>query len=127
MGNLGWRGDGYSHSVVLDVTLTDKLNYVLQSDMLSTNGFDNKLGLKNLLNDDIGINQYLFYNLNDCWGLGARVEWWKQDGVSVNEATFGVNWKPHTNLVLRPEIRQQWAPAANYDETIFGVDAVVTY
>jgi hypothetical protein len=126
-GNLGWRGDGYSHSIVLDVTLTEKLNYVLQSDMISTNGSVNKLGQPNLLNEDIGINQYLFYDLSECWGLGARVEWWKQDGVSVNETTFGVNWKPHTNFVMRPEIRHQWAPAANYDETIFGVDAILTY
>ena len=74
-----------------------------------------------------GINQYLFYSLNDCWGFGARVEWWKQDGVSTNAITLGVNWMPHTNLRFRPEIRQQWVPTDDYEATIFGIDAIVTY
>ena len=33
-GDLGWRGDGYSHSNVVDFTLSSKWQYVLQSDLL---------------------------------------------------------------------------------------------
>lgn len=30
-GEPGWRGNGYSHSIVLDFTVTDKLSYVPQT------------------------------------------------------------------------------------------------
>jgi hypothetical protein len=127
-GDLGWRGEGYSHSVVVDFALTDRLNYVLQSDLVNTNGVaDPSVPGQKETNDDVGINQYLLYSLNDCWGFGARIEWWKQDGVSTNAITLGVNWMPHTNLRFRPEIRQQWVPTDDYEETIFGIDAIVTY
>ncbi|MBC8356773.1 MAG: porin [Planctomycetes bacterium] len=119
-GDFGWLAPGvtnsYSHSVVLDVTLTDNLNYVFQSDMVKAGTFDT-----------VGINQYLFYALNDCTSLGARVEWWKNDGVSLNAATFGLNYQAHANLVLRPEIKHEWVPNANVDQTIFGMDAILTY
>ena len=61
------------------------------------------------------------------------MEWWEQDGSSAYELTGGVNWKPHPNFVLRPEIRYQWGQglADNLglpdSETIFGMDAVVTF
>lgn len=133
IGDFGWRGeDGYMHSIVLDATLTDNLNYVFQSDYLrvASTGEDN-----------VGINQYLFYTVSDCVAVGGRVEWWKtdplngEDLISVYEATFGVNIRPHANLMVRPEIRKNWAPsskadAAVYDgvnDTIFGIDAIVTF
>ena len=134
-GDFGWRGsDGYSHSVVVDTTLTENLNYVLQSDSLrvASTGEDN-----------IGINQYLFYTVNDCFSVGTRLEWWKADNVlafapfnaslpaagsfSYYAATFGANVKPAANLTVRPEVRHNWSPAADYDETVFGIDAVVTF
>ena len=40
VGKFGCRGDGYSHSLLFDVNLTEKLNYVLQSDLVSTNDND---------------------------------------------------------------------------------------
>jgi hypothetical protein len=129
IGNFGWRGEGYAHSAVLDVDITDRLKYVVQSDLLHTDGVYTAEDdfVPGLFNDAIGVNQYLLYTLNDCWGVGARAEWWKQDGISLNEATFGVNWKPAANVVFRPEIREQWAPAFDYDEFIFGIDTVITY
>ena len=134
-GNFGARGgDAYSHSVVADFTLTDKLSYVFQSDLL-------RVG--DLGEDNIGINQYLFYTINDCLALGARVEWWKGDNVtgygphggsadfngsqSYYETTLGVNVKPHANIVVRPEVRFDWSPGGNYDETIFGIDSYITF
>ncbi|MEM1305565.1 MAG: outer membrane beta-barrel protein, partial [Planctomycetota bacterium] len=62
-GNFGARSGGeggYSHSLVFDVALSDSLNYVLQSDLVA---IDNPgIGA----NDQVGINQYLFYTLSDC-------------------------------------------------------------
>ncbi|MCB9939187.1 MAG: porin [Planctomycetaceae bacterium] len=110
------RNDSYSHSVVVDFALTENLNYVFQSDMIRAGTYDT-----------IGINQYLFYTLNDCTAFGTRIEWWKAEGLSVNAATFGLNYRPHANLVLRPEMKHEWVPGANADQTIFGMDAIVTF
>ena len=136
-GNFGARGsDAYSHSVVIDMSLTENLNWVVQSDLLrvASTGEDN-----------VGINQYFLYTVSDCLGLGARMEWWKADditgyaphggtppaagdgSVSYYAATFGANIRPHANLVFRPEVRFDWSPAADYDESYFGVDAIVTF
>lgn len=118
-GNFGAIGDdGYSHSVVLDVTLTDRLNYVFQSDYKQVDSTSD---------DDVGINQYLFFNYSDCLAFGGRMEWWKDDGNSHYEATFGVNYRPHANIVLRPEVRHDWKPWNNFEETTFGMDAILVY
>ena len=110
------------------------LNYVVQSDYLQVGSSGE---------ENYGINQYLFYTVNDCLGLGARMEWWKGDvltnyapfgavlpaagNLSYYAATFGANVRPHANVVLRPEVRVDWSPAANYSETYFGVDSVFTF
>ena len=130
-GDLGWRGDdGYNHSLVLDVTLTDKVNYVIQSDFVHTDEFDE---------DTIGINQYVFYTINDCLSLGSRVEWYKDDfqGAGFDDvygATFGLNIKPHANVVIRPEVRFNWdfpaaagLPNGDSDLTVFGIDTYLTF
>jgi hypothetical protein len=116
-GDLGWNGEGYSHSIVIDTALSSDLNYVFQSDYVDTDTAGNQ----------IGINQYLIYSVSDCLGVGGRVEWWRNNGVSWYEATAGLNYKPTANLTVRPEIRQEWNPSTNYDEVIFGIDAYLTF
>ena len=123
-GDFGNIGDGYSHSMVLDIALSDNLNYVIQSDIL--NAEDSVLGAEefadefNLNPNDVfplrgrsetvGINQYLFYTISDRLAVGGRAEWWKADGESIYALTGGVNIRPTANLVIRPEIRYQWNP-----------------
>ncbi|MCL4205395.1 MAG: outer membrane beta-barrel protein [Pirellulaceae bacterium] len=130
-GGVRTGDDCYSHSIVLDVDITERLNYVFQSDWMKVQdiGIDDgelvSLAGANL--ETFGINQYLIYTLNDCWAFGARLEWWKPEGESFYNATFGVNYRPHTNVVIRPEIRHEWVPTENYEETIFGIDMVLTY
>lgn len=124
VGDLGKRGEGYNHSLVFNMTLTEKLNYVFQTDFVGTN--------TDTANDDVGINQYLFYTLNDCWKLGTRVEWWQRDGESLWEATVGVNWRPHPNFVLRPELKYNSGAALATlglpdESTIFGIDGILTF
>jgi Putative beta-barrel porin-2, OmpL-like. bbp2 len=118
----------------LDVNITEKWNYVLQSDLVS---FDTGAGQ----NDEYGINQYLFYTVNDEIKLGSRVEWWSSDAGfnhggqspvaggqhSYYEATFGVNYKPIANLIVRPEYRHDWFPHGQYEQDIFGIDAILTF
>ena len=121
-GDFGARGNnGYSHSLVFDFTLSDRLNYILQSDLVSVDpnggGHD----------DDVGINQYLLYTLNDCWRVGSRLEWWKDEGRSHYSITGGVNYRPTASVVVRPEIRHNWAPSFNQNRTIFGIDTIFTF
>ncbi len=137
MGNFGARSggeNGYSHSMVLDLQMTDKLNYVIQSDLV---GYDDTTGAGG--NDQVGINQYSFYTVSDCLSLGSRSEWWKTDGVSYYGQTYGFNYKPQANLTIRPELRYVYTPtdavrntylASNGDEIDdlrFGIDAVLTF
>ena len=129
VGDFGWIGrDGYMQSLVFDVALTERLNYVFQSDYLYVGDErDEDQSLTGNRLETIGINQYLLYALNDCWGFGARVEWWREAGLSHNQAGFGVNYRPHSNVVFRPEVRQEWIPGLGDDQFVFGMDAVITY
>lgn len=146
VGDMGTRGEGYNHSVVIDNALTDKLNYVFQTDL-------NEFNAPGGLNHAIGVNNFLIYSLNDQLGIGGRAEWWKakidndaiNDG-SVYQVTGGLNYKPMANLVIRPEVRYQWGqediinglagavsnsgptgkPGVD-EQAIFGVDAILTF
>lgn len=135
-GDLGWRGDGYSHSNVLDIKLSSKWQYVFQTDLLTTE-------TNNALNDGLsyGAVNYLFYTINDCWKWGTRAEWWKSnqsttDIISYYEVTTGLNYKASANLIVRPEVKFNWCPAqdnfeaqtgGDFNETLFGIDAIYTF
>ncbi len=142
-GDMGANGDGYSHSTVLDVSLTDSLNYVIQSDLVS-------FSLAGVQRSDVGINQYLLYSVSDSLGLGARFEWWKSDGGfghgglstasggsdSYYATTLGVNYRPHANVIIRPEWRYDTAPhsatravrpGTSYSQGMFAVDVILTF
>ena len=108
-GNLGWIGNNaYTHSFVADWNINDCWEYVFQSDLNSIDNSPNAADGGHY--ETIGINQYLFYTFNDKVRAGARVEWWKADGISVNEMAFGFNIKPRDNVLIRPEIRYNWVP-----------------
>ncbi len=134
-GNMGWRGDGYNHSLLFDYTINDRWEYVLESDLVATDGYYDTSAIPAQFNagennDQAGIAQYLFYKINYKLKAGLRAEWWKGDGVSYYEVTYGVNYKPIPNLVLRPEVRHQWCPTAAddfEDNTVFGIDGYVTF
>lgn len=136
-GDLGWRGDGYSHSNVIDITLSSKWEYVLQSDLLTTDTNTNAL------NDALsyGVNNYLFYTINDCWKWGTRAEWWKSNQVTGQTSSFyevatGLNYKASANLTVRPEVKWNWTPSdqafntatgGDFNDTLFGMDAIYTF
>jgi hypothetical protein len=126
---FGTPDTGYSHSIVIDFALTERLNYVFQTDYVDYSGS---------LFNRYGINQYLLYEINDCWAAGMRVEWFNAqvavgDRADLYEATFGVNYKPHPNLILRPEIRWDqdndgFSVAPARDETLgFGMDMILKF
>ena len=77
-----------------------------------------------------GINQYMFYNISDTLVGGMRLEWFRDNngtrvlnpirnyyvngpyatGYAGNfwQATWGLNWKPNNNWIIRPELRYDW-------------------
>ena len=135
-------GKVYMHSIVMDLQLTDRLEWVIQSDLHHRDGQQNNVAAG-------GVNQYMFYKVNECWSIGGRFEWlYDRNGAFVNPGlasgsyynlTGGINWKPHTNLTIRPEIRYDWFSGtyfpgglpfddATTDEQLsFGVDLIMLY
>lgn len=108
-------GDGnlYMHSLALDLTLTERLQWILHND----------LGIQPGLSPGgdalwVGIVQYLQYDVTDNLAAGLRFEWFQdRDGTRVDpgqlagnfyELTAGLNWKPRENVVIRPELRYDW-------------------
>jgi hypothetical protein len=133
----GSDSNGYSHSVVVDVQLTDRLTYVFQHDYLDNDVF---MGGADDLDKAWGISNYLFYDFNDCWAAGLRYEYFASEhnvappwagtpAPHVNALTLGMNWKPHPNFRMRPEVRWEWfdADTRRTDQCLFGIDAILTF
>ena len=138
-------GDIYMNSLVMELTLAENLTYIFQHDLGDNSG----LGAGD--NQWYGINQYLQYQINERWAAGMRVEWFRDDdgnriGFGQRPAegnyyalTAGLNWKPHANVTLRPELRYDWfdgtAAAGNLpfnggnssDQFSGGFDAIFTF
>ena len=105
-------------------------------------------------NEWYGVNTYFIKEINCCWALGARVEWFRDDdGARVDPlnrgannavgdyyaVTLGANWRPTTPWTIRPEVRYDWFdglrepfdPLAGVGtaNSLFtaGLDAIYTY
>jgi hypothetical protein len=156
------QGTRSLYSLVFTYNITDRLQYVAQHD----NGLQENGVAAGVDAEWYGLNQYLFYTINECWKLGARGEWFRDDdGVRLAaaphramgaaggfapgpaglpgslagnyyEIALGANWTPHANLVVRPELRWDWASgttAAPYDDFtkdsqfIAAVDAILLF
>ena len=141
---------GYMHSLIADYAVTDKLQYIIQNDILSSN-----LAGGATARDVYDINQYLIYSINDHWSLGSRFEWWSvardsanyfappttSGRVDVYAITAGVNYKPNANIIVRPEVRYDWASgpvddgiqqlglfkAGRDDQFTFGIDSIFLF
>ncbi len=123
---LPGQGDEYIQSLVLKLQLTERLLYVLQSDL----GYINNSGA-GADAEWYGINQNLFYTLNKNWSAGLRFEWFRDDdgakvlglgnlpdargwngapgyAGSFSALSLGLNWKPKSNVTFRPEVRWDW-------------------
>ncbi|MEZ6063754.1 MAG: outer membrane beta-barrel protein [Planctomycetaceae bacterium] len=142
VGNLGWRGNGAINSVILTHDWSDKWSSVHQFDVLGSDAstrFGSNFAANGVADNSTGLINYLFYTINDKLKAGVRQEWYKADGISYNTMTYGVNITPVENFVIRPEVRQMWAPGATnggaqavghsslFNSTVFGVDAILTY
>ena len=127
---------GYMHSLIGDWNVTDNLEYIIQNDVLNS---EDAAG--GIARQTVGINQYLIYTCSDCWAVGGRFEWYNQDNVytadgDIYQLTVGLNYKPHANLLIRPEVRGDWdntttRTAAGLEDgesqTTFGIDTIFLF
>jgi len=121
-GDLSDTESGYTHSVVMQIELGEKMDYVFQSDYVDTDA-----------RYHIGVNQYVFYTVSEDITVGARLEWWR-DGIDLGpdsrySSTVGINYRPATkfDMVLRPEMRIDWDDTSVDTNVIFGMDAIIQY
>ena len=113
--------------------LTERLRYVLQHNFgfqedgriiatipTSTISFDSAKWYS--------INQYMIFEHNEQVSSGLRVEWFRDqdnsrtsvpvvfnpggpvfNGGNYVAVTGGVNWRPRSNVIIRPELRWDWS------------------
>lgn len=148
IGNLGWRGNGILNTAILSRKWTDKISTVHQFDIFATDltvggvpaNFNNPTTVPGggITQDSISILNYAFYDLTPKVKAGIRQEWYLADKVSYNTITYGVNVKPTANLVIRPEVRHMFSDNNSiytgqgysgqlFNQTVFGVDAILTF
>ena len=136
-GNFGNRGQGDFQSMYITQNWSDKFATVHQFDVLHTN-LGSDFETSGLAGDSLGLINYMFYTISDKLRAGSRLEWYKADGTSYHTWTTGVNITPMDHLVIRPEVRKMWSPGATnsaaapghadlFNQTVFGVDAIITY
>jgi hypothetical protein len=140
-----FEGNRTMYSIVFSYDVTENLQYVLQHD----NGIQSRDGDGSV--QWYGINQYLFYTINECWKAGLRAEWFRDDaGTRVAgvrdgnqtpgghegdfyQITAGMNWTPAANLIVRPEARWDWFDGVNAGDAPYagrnsqftaGIDAI---
>lgn len=126
------------YTAVLHQDFTPKLHYVLQHDQ----GFQHAAaGGRDA--EWYSVVHYLTYDIADTWGVGLRGEWFRDDdgvrytdgGANYFALTGGANWKPTAWLILRPEVRYDWAdaPTAPFDggrkanQLLVGLDTVIQF
>ena len=132
-------------STVYTNEINDKVTYVFQND----NGWQFNAGTPDTMNASqpgtaqwYGVNQYLFYTFSDTLVGGMRLEWFRDNngyrvlnpirnaisnspyasGYQGNfwQATWGLNWKPNRNWIIRPELRYDWYSPDNGGPLPFG-------
>ena len=117
----------------------------MEHDLGSNYNVDPAVGVDNQWYE---INNYLMYKVNDCLSYGGRFEWFQDpQGARVSAGslgnyyalTAGLNYKPHANVTIRPELRYDWFNAfagstalpfnnnTSSSQLCFGTDLIFTY
>jgi len=112
-------GNRTRYSFLVDKKIRDNVEYVFHQWL----GFQQDGTATNSTANWYGIDQYLFYTINQNWKFGGRFEWFRDEvgtRVGLNRPanpnnpplpgnyfsfTVGPNYSPSPNLVIRPEIR----------------------
>ena len=126
----------YAHSIVVGNQLTDRIHSVFETVLRTDTAVSSSASA-------ITLNNYLFYDLNDCMALGLRSEWvdMGRNDEEFNAVTVGINYQASANLLLRPEARIDnfhqdindgdndggISASGRRDSTVFGFDAIWSY
>jgi len=104
-------------SALLTLRPTDRFTYVLQYDR----GYQENVSGQQFQSDAdwYSVVQYFLCDINRCWAWGCRYEWFcDEDGTRIEtngqrgdffECTLGLNWRPNSQLLVRPELRIDWS------------------
>ena len=133
-----------AYSLVLRHKLSERLTYGLHHDW----GYEPRATAADPLGNWYGLNQYLIYRMNPIWAAGLRFEWFYDKGgtrvldtptpqpAHFFELTAGLNWTPRERLIVRPEIRWDWASdsavhpfvdATRDHQLLVAMDVIVTF
>jgi len=122
-GRLGHRGNGYYQNLSAAYQLTERLQVAVETTWLDTNSVE-----------EFGVASYGIFKINDRWSAGSRAEYWRSEvtgsttQTSVHSYTYGLNYRPHPNIVMRPELRTDYGNAAVADgDTGYAFDVVITF
>jgi len=156
-GEQGPDNNTVIYSIVATWNVTDRLVYVIQNDLGQSVGGGVLAQQRMRIAEWFGINQYILYQINPCWAAGARIEWFRdRDGTRVHglgdgnlnqsrfsgdfyEITLGLNWTPHPNVIVRPEVRWDWFDSDDNhdanpydagqrnDQFMLGCDFIISY
>lgn len=118
-GTSNRRGQRNMYSIVLTQNLTEKWTWVIQHDRGAQQNAVARPDGTFQKAEWYGVNNYLFYQINDQLKAGARYEWFRDDdgfrvlgdgrGADYHELSLGLNWKLMDCVMLRPECRYDWA------------------
>jgi hypothetical protein len=129
---------GEMHSIIVTSKLSDKLTHVFWTDYLDTDNGTNRA----VERQTFDVNNALLYSFNDCLAWGNRFEWYNVERGLGKQApghsdvyayTTGLNIRPHSNLLFRPEVRWDWDRDGilgldlGTSQTTFGMDAIFTF
>lgn len=124
------------YSIVVNHDIADNLHYTFQHDLGIEESSPSNESFK-----WYGVNQYLTYDVNDDVSTGVRFEWFRdEDGSRVGVSdhffavTAGVNYSPLSWLMIRPEVRYDWATEGNPydngsddDQFLISADAIIRF
>jgi hypothetical protein len=162
--DLAGDNDRFVYSLVAKRQITKRFQYVAVHNL----GYEDNGTMRGDDAEWYGLNQYFLYTINPCWSANVRIEWLRDDdgariagpgnipGIDAfdgrgfaghfYELTAGLTWRPHPNLIVRPELRWDWydglpgrigAPpgqvafpfndGASDDQFTFAADVILTY
>jgi hypothetical protein len=102
------------YSLVIQQKIGQRWQYVIQHDF----GNEPQAGAGGSVASWYGLNQYVFYTINERWKAGVRIEWFRDEGGSrvpgagrtadYYELSPGINWTPNDRVLVRSELRWDW-------------------
>lgn len=112
-------GDRFLNTLVFTYNVSEKVQYVFQNDI----GKQDNAVAPGVDGEWYGVNQYLFYTINECWKLGFRGEWFRDDdGVRLAAAPVRVGGAANAAGLLGVALAPPGDLAGNYYELAVGAN-----